>query len=39
MMRVIGAFIAVTVLFIAGIWVQESRSEIDPENPYGNVAL
>ena len=34
-MRVIGAFIAMTVLFVAGIWVQESRSEIDPETLMG----
>lgn len=35
MMRVISALIAMTVLFILGIWVQESTSEIDPESLMG----
>ena len=34
-MRVIGTLIAVMVLFISGIWVQESISEIDPESLMG----
>lgn len=34
-MRVIGALIAMAVLFISGIWVQESASEIDPESLMG----
>ena len=34
-MRVIGPLIAITVLFISGIWVQESGSEIDPESLMG----
>ena len=34
-MRVIGALIAMAVLFISGIWVQESTSEIDPESLMG----
>ena len=34
-MRVISALIAMTVLFISGIWVQESISEIDPESLMG----
>ena len=34
-MRVIGAFIAMAVLFILGIGIQESTSEIDPETLMG----
>ena len=34
-MRVIGTLIAIMVLFISGIWVQESISEIDPESLMG----
>ena len=34
-MRVISALIAMTVLFISGIWIQESISEIDPESLMG----
>ena len=34
-MRVIGILIAIMVLFISGIWVQESISEIDPESLMG----
>lgn len=34
-MRVISTLIAMTVLFISGIWVQESTSEIDPESLMG----
>lgn len=34
-MRVISALIAMTVLFISGIWIQESVSEIDPESLMG----
>ena len=34
-MRVISALIAITVLFISGVWVQESISEIDPESLMG----
>ena len=34
-MRVIGALIAIMVLFISGVWVQESASEIDPESLMG----
>lgn len=34
-MRVISTLIAMTVLFISGIWVQESISEIDPESLMG----
>ena len=34
-MRVISALIAIVVLFISGIWIQESISEIDPESLMG----
>ena len=34
-MKVISALIAITVLFILGIWIQESISEIDPESLMG----
>ena len=34
-MRVISALIAITVLSISGIWVQESMSEIDPKSLMG----
>ena len=34
-MRVIGTLIAIMVLFISGIWVQEGMSEIDPESLMG----
>ena len=34
-MRVIRTLIAITVLFISGIWVQEGISEIDPESLMG----
>jgi len=34
-MRVISTLIAITVLFISGIWVQESTSEIDPDSLMG----
>ena len=34
-MRVISTLIAITVLFISGIWVQESTSEINPDSLMG----
>ena len=34
-MRVIGTLIAIMVLFISGIWVQESTAKIDPETLMG----
>lgn len=34
-MRVISALIAMTVLFISGVWIQQSISEIDPESLMG----
>ena len=34
-MKVMNALIAMVVLFIAGIWVQESVSKIDPESIMG----
>ena len=34
-MRVTSTLIAMAVLFISGIWVQESTSEIDPESLMG----
>ena len=34
-MRVIITLIAITVLFISGVWVQEGTSEIDPESLMG----
>ena len=35
MMKVISTLIAMTVLCISGIWVQESTSEIDSESLMG----
>lgn len=34
-MRVISALIAMTVLSVSAVWVQESTSEIDPESLMG----
>ena len=34
-MRVVSALIAMTVICVGGIWVQESTSEIDPESVMG----
>jgi len=34
-MKFINALIAMAVIFIAGIWVQESTSKIDPESAMG----
>ena len=38
-MKVINALIAMTVLFIAGMWVQESTAKIDPGTLMGMWAL
>ena len=38
-MRVLITLVAMIVLFISAMWVQESISEIDPESADGNVAL
>ena len=38
-MKVLITLVAMIVLFISAMWVQESTSEIDPRVPYGNVAL
>ena len=35
MMRVVSTLIAMTVIFVGGIWVQESTSEIDPASVMG----
>ena len=34
-MKVMNALIAMAILFIAGIWVQESTAEIDPDTLMG----
>ena len=34
-MRVLNALIAMVVIFVTGIWVQESTSELDPESVMG----